>query len=315
MSTRPLPSEMDSMSRVRQTLTYRIASGHYEPGSKLPSYRELGAEFGVSRTTVHKVFQQLQADGLISVVHARGSFVQRSLPVASSTEQLLAGLDQEMEEVARRSSLLGLSRESCLERLIQVIDRVYAPAVSTIAFVECNRYDTDVLTREIAEALEMPVTGLILQDVLADPAAYLDRFDSFITSLYHISELAEGLGSPERVIGVHHRASPASLLQVARLPRDCTVGVLTTNERTRRNVASTVQPYVATEVLSAALDNPAAVSEVLSKAQVIVDSLGSHSRVMRMGVEVPIITVQFGVDPESMEHLRQQFVTAQSKSR
>lgn len=54
-----------------------IASGEIKPGSPLPSETQLIDRYKVSRPTVRKAIAILRAEGLIEVVHGKGSYVRR----------------------------------------------------------------------------------------------------------------------------------------------------------------------------------------------------------------------------------------------
>ncbi|MGD3111460.1 GntR family transcriptional regulator [Streptomyces sp. YGL11-2] len=56
-----------------------IAQGEYKPGAPLPSETQLIERYGVSRPTVRKAIAALRAEGLIEVIHGKGSYV-RALP-------------------------------------------------------------------------------------------------------------------------------------------------------------------------------------------------------------------------------------------
>lgn len=56
-----------------------IASGDYPPGTLLPSETQLIERYRVSRPTVRNAVAALRAEGLIEVIHGKGSFV-RSTP-------------------------------------------------------------------------------------------------------------------------------------------------------------------------------------------------------------------------------------------
>lgn len=56
-----------------------IAEGEYKPGAPLPSEAQLIERYGVSRPTVRKAIAALRAEGLIEVIHGKGSYV-RALP-------------------------------------------------------------------------------------------------------------------------------------------------------------------------------------------------------------------------------------------
>lgn len=49
----------------------------YQPGDRLPSENELALEFGVSRTTLREAIRSLTAQGVLEVVHGRGTFVSK----------------------------------------------------------------------------------------------------------------------------------------------------------------------------------------------------------------------------------------------
>src|SRR5215469_8268814 len=60
--------------RIHSNLRERITSGHWPPGSPLPSQRELAAEFGVSIMTLRQALQLLTDEGLIETRHGSGTF-------------------------------------------------------------------------------------------------------------------------------------------------------------------------------------------------------------------------------------------------
>jgi GntR family transcriptional regulator, transcriptional repressor for pyruvate dehydrogenase complex len=60
---------------VRRQLQGAIRHGDYRPGDRLPSERELGELFGVSRVSVREDVSALEAVGLVEVQQGRGSFV------------------------------------------------------------------------------------------------------------------------------------------------------------------------------------------------------------------------------------------------
>lgn len=53
----------------------RIASGEYQPGAKLPSYRELAALYGVGISTAQRVYFVTNTRGLTYGMAGRGVFV------------------------------------------------------------------------------------------------------------------------------------------------------------------------------------------------------------------------------------------------
>jgi GntR family transcriptional regulator len=63
--------------QVADTIRHRIDEGRYAPGSQLPSERDLGEEFEISRVTVRQAVSLLRAQGVVVAEHGRGVFVAR----------------------------------------------------------------------------------------------------------------------------------------------------------------------------------------------------------------------------------------------
>ncbi|MGP4112520.1 GntR family transcriptional regulator [Streptomyces sp. 4N509B] len=70
--------------QVAAAIRDAIAAGEYPPGSPLPSEAQLIERYEVSRPTVRNAISALRAEGLIEVIHGKGSFV-RAAPTALAT--------------------------------------------------------------------------------------------------------------------------------------------------------------------------------------------------------------------------------------
>lgn len=63
---------------IADDLAERITLGEYPPGSKLPSYTELGQLYDVSYATVHRAVRILRERGVVYGEPGRGTFAQGS---------------------------------------------------------------------------------------------------------------------------------------------------------------------------------------------------------------------------------------------
>ncbi|SCL38064.1 regulatory protein, gntR family [Micromonospora pallida] len=61
--------------RIAQDIRDKIASGEYGPGAKLPSLREMSAQYGVSAEPVRSALLILQSEGLVEGHQGKGVFV------------------------------------------------------------------------------------------------------------------------------------------------------------------------------------------------------------------------------------------------
>ena len=82
---RSLAREATLTNRVVVELERLIVDSHLETGARLPSERELAAQFGVSRTVVREAVRALSTKGLVAVENGRGTLVQA--PSATSAAE------------------------------------------------------------------------------------------------------------------------------------------------------------------------------------------------------------------------------------
>lgn len=61
--------------QIANDLRQKIQQGAYQAGDKLPSQKQLGAQFGVNRHTVRQAFTLLKEEGLLRVDKGLGAFI------------------------------------------------------------------------------------------------------------------------------------------------------------------------------------------------------------------------------------------------
>jgi GntR family transcriptional repressor for pyruvate dehydrogenase complex len=71
----PTPSAPRRSEAAHLALAERIRSGVLPPGARLPTEKDLGAEFGISRPLVREAVARLKADGLVISRQGAGVFV------------------------------------------------------------------------------------------------------------------------------------------------------------------------------------------------------------------------------------------------
>jgi DNA-binding GntR family transcriptional regulator len=62
-------------ARVADHLATRIGAGELRSGARLPSERDLAAEYGVALGTARRAVQELRDRGLVVTLPAKGTFV------------------------------------------------------------------------------------------------------------------------------------------------------------------------------------------------------------------------------------------------
>ena len=92
-----------------------IATGDLVPGERLPTLRELAAELQINFTTVARAYRALDAEGLISTQHGRGTFVLGPATEEANTRLREKSLNDLTREYVRETRHLGFDDQMILQ--------------------------------------------------------------------------------------------------------------------------------------------------------------------------------------------------------
>jgi GntR family transcriptional regulator len=117
---------------------YYIASGALKEEDRLPSIRELAQSLAVNPTTVVRVYNELEKEGVIEMQHGKGAFVSASSrrPSATERDRMLRGLARQLAVEATQmgapaGQVLRVVREELAE--LQGMEAVEAPVKLAVA--------------------------------------------------------------------------------------------------------------------------------------------------------------------------------------
>lgn len=68
-------SQMSKVKQLADALSHEISIGEYAPGDPLPSINGLSRQYGVSRDTVFKAFNELKTQGIVDSAPTKGYYV------------------------------------------------------------------------------------------------------------------------------------------------------------------------------------------------------------------------------------------------
>ena len=94
-----------------------IVKGALEPGSQMPSVRQMAAELSINPNTIQKAYGVLEQEGYIYPVKGRGSFVAGDDAVREKRRQV--SLDR-LDVCLREIRDLGMDREECLAEVCRI---------------------------------------------------------------------------------------------------------------------------------------------------------------------------------------------------
>ena len=92
----------------------QIISGALKPEDPLPSIRALAKDLRISVITTKRAYEELEREGFIYTVAARGSFVARK-NLSVVREANLRKIEEHMQEISKLAAACGLSGKDLAE--------------------------------------------------------------------------------------------------------------------------------------------------------------------------------------------------------
>lgn len=148
--------------KIVEQIETRILDGDLKPGDRLPSERELGKQFGVSRTSIREAIRVLTLRGLVAVNHGRGTFVtdETSKAVRYSLNLLVQVGDKES-----------------FQNLIEIRE-ILEPVIASFAASRATEENLTVMREAI----------VIMDDSVEDPTGYIEADLDFHLALAEASQ-------------------------------------------------------------------------------------------------------------------------------
>lgn len=110
-----LNSDRPIYAQILERIQMQIVSGVYQPGTKIPSVRELAADAGVNPNTMQKALAELERSGLVMTQRTSGRVVTEDLNMIKETRNQLAG--EQVKEFVKKMKDLGFDREDIIDLL------------------------------------------------------------------------------------------------------------------------------------------------------------------------------------------------------
>lgn len=182
--------------KVADMMLETILSERLKVGDRLPSERELGEQFGVSRTVVREAVRALVAKGVIEVRSGSGLRVAavNASAVSESMRLFLRGGELDFEKVHEVRKLLevhlaGLAAERATPTDLEALREVHERMTTEVGDVESAARDDLEFHRAVARATQNEL--------------YLVLMDSIGNSLIDIRRENLGSGSATMTLAQH----------------------------------------------------------------------------------------------------------------
>jgi len=104
-----LDSDRPIYTQILERIEMQIVSGIYQPGSKIPSVRELATEAGVNPNTMQRALAELERKGLVTTQRTSGRVVTEDMEMIKETRNMLA--KEQIQDFINRMKELGFEKE------------------------------------------------------------------------------------------------------------------------------------------------------------------------------------------------------------
>jgi DNA-binding FadR family transcriptional regulator len=160
---------MDTASILRETLLEKLRSRTWRAGHRIPTERALGAEFGLSRSTVRRVLADLKRKRLITQTVGSGTYVSEQVHEA-------------LAELSPGAGALAVSPAELMAARLALEPAVIEMAIGNATAADFARMDECNHRAELSTTLEdFEKWDAAFHEAMADAA-----HNGFITSLFRL---------------------------------------------------------------------------------------------------------------------------------
>ena len=101
-------------AQITRQIKAKILNGELQQGDALPSIRLLAKELRISVITTKRAYDELEKEGFIYTIAAKGCFVAPK-NVELLREETLKNIENHIDQIVRLSQSVGLSRQEVLD--------------------------------------------------------------------------------------------------------------------------------------------------------------------------------------------------------
>jgi hypothetical protein len=206
------------VERIVSDCVYRIATGAWPPGHRLPPLRAATGLWSVNGLTCLRAYRRLAALGLVRSRQRGGYYVTDAPPVARlARHRADVGELYELFEgwVRARGDLSVAGAARAVARMAEA----RAAEQPECAFVECTRFQAEGHAREVLARLQVPCAALTTAELAGRRERVPGRVRTLLTTHFHAAELSP-LADPPRlaVVPVAIEPSPDFIAALAASP-------------------------------------------------------------------------------------------------
>lgn len=108
--------------QIKDKIKLLIINDILHTDEKMPSVRELAQQLTINPNTIQRAYKDLETEGYIYSIRAKGSFVAPSANVESKTQ--MKELEAEFSDLVRKARFLGVLKEDLVDKIDEIFKEV-----------------------------------------------------------------------------------------------------------------------------------------------------------------------------------------------
>lgn len=239
------PDSDGSQALYQQVVEYyarSIRDGSMPPGHRLPTVRDFAQKNKMALGTVKHAYDILAQMGYVEKTQGRGTFVRDIFREEnlSRKDQAVSAIDDMLDKLAS----LGFTHDETRIFLdLKLREREDQSNPVRLAAVDCSPEALAVMGGQLAELPGAEVVDYLLQPVLQSDHVFRPDADIIVTTPTHFTELTQKTATDMHVVRLVMAISRHTLVQMARIPADAVVGILTASPRFAEVIDRTCERY------------------------------------------------------------------------
>jgi hypothetical protein len=190
----------------------------------------LAAQTGISQGTVKHAYDMLEQAGIITKTRGSGTFVAplKEINPGSAKAQAMELLDTFLDKM-RDLSISFQDVKIYLD--LKIREREEKGRQITVAAVDCSPEALSGMIKQIRTIPHTEVFNYLLDEVLQSPRLFAPETDLVVTTATHYGDLSEKMAGNSRPIQLVMAVATDTALELASLPKDTRLGVITASKR------------------------------------------------------------------------------------
>ena len=108
--------------QIKDKIKLLIINGVLHTDEKIPSVRELAQQLTINPNTIQRAYRDLESEGYIYSIRAKGSFVAPSENVESKVK--MKALETGFSDMVRKARFLGVEKQELFDKIDEIFKEV-----------------------------------------------------------------------------------------------------------------------------------------------------------------------------------------------